>query len=115
MIRISIFNPDYSDERVPAMYMKESDLQNAAQGHPEVIIFDEIGDFVKNFNRGTVYTFAYRLLLRGEPVEELDASLWKMHVLTDEEERDNIIKHYESMFKNEPNKSWQIIPMELPA
>lgn len=62
-----------------------------------------------------VYTFIYRLLLNGAPVEALHASQWRMHVVTDKEERDSMMEHYKSMFSSEPNKTWEIIPIELPV
>lgn len=61
-----------------------------------------------------LYTFIYRLLLNDKPVEELNASQWRMHVVTDKEERDSMLEHYRTMFKNEPNKRWEIVEIELP-
>lgn len=61
------------------------------------------------------YSFLYRLLLNGKPVEELRASEWRLHVVTSKSERDAIMDHYQDHFWNEPNKCWQIIPVELPA
>jgi hypothetical protein len=60
------------------------------------------------------YSFLYRLLLHGKPVEELTASTWRLHVVTDKEERDELVQHYQNQFRDEPNKTWQIIPIELP-
>lgn len=115
MIKVSIFR-FATGVVTPVMYTKEIDLQKAVATAKGIMFFDEIGDYSKSFAPSEmVYTFLYRLLLHGKPVEQLDGSLWKMHVVTDKEERDNLIAHYQAMFASEPNKTWQIIPLELPA
>lgn len=77
----------------------------------DTVVWVDIEDDIKPL----VHTFLYRRLLDGKPVEELRASAWRMHVVTDRHERDEIVEYYRTMFKNESNKTWEIIPTNLPA